>query len=51
MNFVEYNGKKPQLSNHKINGEIVKNMCRVAIEVFIIINQIVFFWYDCYRRW
>ena len=26
--------------------------CCVVIEVFIIIiKQIVFFWYDCYRRW
>ena len=26
--------------------------CWVVIEVFIIIiKQIVFFWYDCYRRW
>ena len=27
-------------------------VCWVVIEVlFIIIKQIVFFWYDCYRRW
>ena len=27
-------------------------ICWVVIDVFIIIiKQIVFFWYDCYRRW
>ena len=25
--------------------------CCVVFEAFIIVKQIVFFWYDCYRRW
>ena len=32
---------------------ITLNLCWVVFDVFIIIiiKQIVFFWYDCYRRW
>ena len=26
-------------------------LCCVVFEAFIIVKQIVFFWYDCYRRW